>query len=169
MSPFNAKPNPSRPSNIKTDSKSPDFGLLDPKAMTKLTALSGTCGALSSIVMDPPAENGTENGGSHSLIIQRARKELIREGDSSRELKEGSHSEKIAKIYTLEANDEIHLKSSGKIVIEAEWVSIVGKGGFVDISSGIVTIEGKEVHINCKKCSPAEGTAAKPALPCAAD
>jgi len=153
-----------RSNKIQGDAKTPDFGSLNPKAMLSLSALSGTNGALAAIVMDPPSESG----GSQSLIVKRARKELFQEGDSSRELKGGSHLEKIAKIYTLEAEDEIHLKSSGKIVIEAKQVSFVGEGGFVDISSGNVTIHGTKVFINCQGGAPAQGTPANPAAPGAA-
>jgi hypothetical protein len=153
-----------RDSKIKTDAKPLDFGSLNPKAMTSVSALSGTNGAWTGIITDPPSENG----GSQSLIVQRARKELIQEGDSSRELKGGSHLEKVAKVYTLEAETEIHLKSSGTIVIEAERVSLVGSGGFIDINGGVVSMYGQKINLNCSGCVPAQGTLATPAPPDAA-
>ena len=153
-----------RPNKLKSDAKALSFGSLNPKAMTSLSALNGTHGAWTGIITDPPSENG----GSQSLIVQRARKELIQEGDSSRELKGGSHLEKVAKVYTLEAETEIHLKSSGTIVIEAERLSLVGNGGFIDISSGIVTIRGQKTKVNCSDGAPAQGTEANPAPPDAA-
>ena len=153
-----------RASKIKTDAKPLNFGSLNPKAMTSVSALSGTNGAWTGIITDPPSANG----GSQSLIVQRARKELIKEGDSSRELKGGSHLEKVAKVYTLEAETEIHLKSSGTIVIEADRLSLVGKGGFIDICSGIVAIQGQKINLNCSESGPAEGTLANPAPPDAA-
>lgn len=152
-----------RANKINTDAKTPDFGSLNPKAMTSVSALAGTNGALASIITDPPSGNG-----SQALIIKKARKELIAEGDSSREIQAGSHSEKIAKIYTLEATDEIHLKSTGKIVIEAQQVSLISGNEFVDISPGHITIKGARVDVNPEQGGHAQGTPAIPALPDAA-
>jgi len=152
-----------RSNKINNDAKAPDFGSLNPKAITSVSALSGTNGALASIITDPPS-----GGGSQSLIIQKARKEMIAQGDSSREIKAGSHLEKVAKIYTLEATEEIHLKSTGKIVIEAAQISLVSGKEFVDISPGCITIKGAKVYINPEQGAHAQGTPANPASPDAA-
>jgi uncharacterized protein (DUF2345 family) len=153
-----------RSNKIKSDVKAPDFGSLNPKAITSVSALKDTNGAMAGIVIDP-SSGGT---GSQALIIQRARKELIAQGDSSRELKAGSHLEKVAKIYTLEADDEIHLQSSkGKIVIDAQQISLFcGSGNdFIDISPGHITIKSSRVDINPESGSHAQGTPAVPVPP----
>jgi hypothetical protein len=154
-----------RSNKISSDVKAPGFGSLDPKSMTSVNALKGTSGAVAGIVTDPPSGNG-----SQALILQKARKELIAEGDSSRELQAGSHLEKVAKVYTLEAVDEIHLKSTGKIVIDAQQISLFSGTGtdFIDISPGAITIKSGKVYINPGQGGHAQGTPAAPAPPDAA-
>lgn len=152
-----------RSNKIGSDVKAPDFGSLDPKGMTSVSALKGTNGAVAGIVTDPPSGNG-----SQALILQKARKELIAEGDSSRELQAGSHLEKVAKVYTLEAVDEIHLKSTGKIVIDAQQISLFSGSDFIDIRPGAITIKSGKVFINPGQGGHADGTPAVPAPPDAA-
>jgi hypothetical protein len=84
-------------------------------------------------------------------------------------VKAGSHAEKIAKVYTLEAVDEIRLKSSGNVVIETKRLSVVGKGGFIDINAGTVTTHGGQVSIDCSSGEPPQGTPANPVVPNIAD
>src|SRR6266700_6304266 len=98
-----------RSNKINNDAKAPDFGSLNPKSIMSVSALSGTNGALASIITDPPS-----GGGSQALIIQKARKEMIAQGDSSREIKAGSHLEKVAKIYTLKPQTRFTLRVRGR-------------------------------------------------------
>jgi len=117
-------------------------------------------------------------GADQHLSVAGLQNESI-SGDHSREVT-GNHMEKIGakfslqvgksqhqtvgNVYTLQAGDEIHLKSA-KIVIEGGTeVSIKGPGGFVDIGLAGVTIQGTMVKINSGG-SAGTGTSASPDSP----
>jgi type VI secretion system secreted protein VgrG len=86
------------------------------------------------------------------------------DGDLS--LQVGSkRQEKIGTVDTVEAGLEIHLKAGMKVIIEAgAQISLVGPGGFVDISPAGVTIQGTMVLINSGG-APGSGTESSPESP----
>jgi type VI secretion system secreted protein VgrG len=108
---------------------------------------------------------GSQNesiGGDHSRDVGGNHKEKI--GAKMSLIVGKSQHQTVANVYTLDAGDEIHLKSA-KIIIEAgSQVSIIGPGGFVDIGAGGVTIQGTLVKINSGG-SAGSGTAASPDSP----
>lgn len=72
----------------------------------------------------------------------------------------GAAHQNVGTVYTL-VGDEIHLKSSQKIVIDALRVSAKGPGGFVDVGMAGVAIQGIKVNINSGG-SAGSGTSASP-------
>jgi hypothetical protein len=70
------------------------------------------------------------------------------EGDMSHQVG-GRRDETIASVYALESGDEIYIKSGAKIIIECGLrISVIASGGFIDIGSGGVAIQGSMVFIN---------------------
>jgi len=60
-----------------------------------------------------------------------------------------NRDEKVGLKHALNSGQEIHLKAGMKVIIEAGMqISLVGPGGFVDISPAGVTIQGVMVKIN---------------------
>jgi uncharacterized protein involved in type VI secretion and phage assembly len=92
--------------------------------------------------------------------------------DGSQSLKIGvNRHEKVGKVMTVEADEEIHLKAK-KIVIEAEQISLRtsegGKEFFYLEKKGGITIDSKgtRVWLNCGGAhAPDDGTAAAPTAP----
>ena len=94
-------------------------------------------------------------GGSESTFVGNNRSLIVKKEDH----------QKVGKIYTMEAGDEIHFKSGKLVVWEAgEDLTIAGPGGFIRIDSKGVTIVGNKVLINSGG-SPGSGTKAKPKPP----
>jgi type VI secretion system secreted protein VgrG len=63
---------------------------------------------------------------------------------------EGGYDQKVDGDGKLTTDGDLHIKSNGKLVIEAsDGFTMVCGGAFIDISDGQITIQGDKVLINC--------------------
>ncbi len=123
---------------------------------------------------------GIDRGeGNQDIVIKGHKKELIEKDDhlhvkgqrmekidGSQSLTVGgSQQEKIGTKHAMDVGEEIHLKCGQKVIIEAGvQLTIKAPGGFVDISSQGVTIQGTMVLINSGG-SAGSGSGSQPAGP----
>jgi type VI secretion system secreted protein VgrG len=115
-----------------------------------------------------------QSGGNQDIIVEKTKSETV-EGDShlhvkgnrneavgSESLSAGSQQEKVGGRSAWAAGKEIHCKAGTGILLEAgSQITLKGPGGFIDIGSSGIAIQGTQVLINCGG-SPGSGTACSP-------
>jgi type VI secretion system secreted protein VgrG len=102
-------------------------------------------------------------GGNQHLTVKGEKREKIG-SDVSLDIA-GDCDAKVGLKFALESGEEIHIKGGMKVVIEAGMqLSLIGPGGFVDISPAGVTIQGTMVLINSGG-SHGSGSGASPEAP----
>lgn len=93
-------------------------------------------------------DNSEEIDGDKNLKVQGDFKEDI-QGDTSLHY-EGKYDHKVDDDSKLTVDGDLHIKSSGKIVLEStDGFTIKCGGAFIDISGGIVNIQGTQIMLNC--------------------